>query len=94
MEFADFTMESPNRKAVSKLLLRLSLMGASVTVKIQYDSSGTWKSVATLTAAGKRSYYLPVVPHRCDHFRLRIEATREWALHSLAIEYYVGSALH
>lgn len=94
VEFADFTMESPNRKAVSKLLLRLSLMGASVTVKIQYDSSGTWKSVATLTAAGKRSYYLPVVPHRCDHFRIRIEATGEWALHSLAIEYYAGSALH
>lgn len=32
--------------------------------------------------------------HRCDHFRIRIEATGEWALHSLAIEYYVGSALH
>jgi len=94
VEFADFTMESPNRKAVSKLLLRLSLTSASVTVKIQYDSSGTWKTVATLTAAGKRSYYLPVVPHRCDHFRIRLEATGEWALHSLAIEYYVGSALH
>mgnify|MGYP007002424618 FL=1 len=94
VEFADFTMESPNRKAVSKLLLRLSLTSASVTVKIRYDSSGTWKTVATLTAAGKRSYYLPVVPHRCDHFRIRLEATGEWALHSLAIEYYVGSALH
>lgn len=94
VEFADFTMESPNRKAVSKLLLRLSLTSASVTVKIQYDSGGTWKTVATLTAAGKRSYYLPVVPHRCDHFRIRLEATGEWALHSLAIEYYVGSALH
>lgn len=94
VEFADFTMESPNRKAVSKLLLRLSLASTSVTVKIQYDSSGTWKSVATLTEAGNRSYYLPVVPHRCDHFRIRIEATGEWALHSLAIEYYAGSALH
>ena len=94
VEFADFTMEHSNRKAVSKLLLRISAESANVTVRIQYDSSGTWLTAATLGAAGKKSWYIPVMPHRCDHFRLRLEATGDWTLHSLAIEYYTGSAMN
>lgn len=94
VEFADFTMEHSNRKAVSKLLLRISAESANVAVKIRYDSSGEWLTAATLGAAGKKSWYIPVVPHRCDHFRIRLEATGDWTLHSLAIEYYTGSAMH
>jgi hypothetical protein len=49
--------------------------------------------VKELTTTRKRSYYLPVVPRRCDHFRLKIEAEGDWRLYSLVRESYSGSEL-
>ena len=38
------------------------------------------------------SYYLPVVPRRCDHFRLRIKGRGLYTtLHSLTLELSGGS---
>ena len=94
-EFGDFTDGSPNRKAVSKIQLRLEVgEGAYLAVKIQYDSSGDWLTVKTIAAGKKRSVYLPVLPHRCDHYRLRLEGVGDWTLYSMARELYVGSAMH
>lgn len=94
-EFGDFTDGSPNRKAVSKLQLRLEVAeGASLAVKIRYDSSGDWLTVKTVAAGKKRSVYLPVLPHRCDHYRLRLEGVGDWTLYSMARELYVGSEMH
>jgi hypothetical protein len=79
---------------VSKLQLRLELdTGAGVTVQIQYDSSGTWETVSTVTAAGKRSVYLPILPRRCDHYRLKLSGTGGCRIYSLAKEYAVGSEI-
>ena len=67
-------MTSPDMKYVSKLLLRLSLEpAAKVRVSIQYDSIGIWHQVCQITAASLRSFSIPIKPHRCDHFRIRIE---------------------
>lgn len=91
-EFGDMTEGSPNRKGVSKIQLRLTIApGAHVTVKIRYDSQLDWLTVKTLTGIGKDSYYLPVIPRRCDHLRLRIEGVGKWKLHSLVRESYAGS---
>lgn len=100
-EFSDFTDYSSytsrygaNKKRTPKLLLRIELEeGATVQVDIQYDSCGTWTAVRTLsTQTEKRSYYLPLIPHRCDHYRLRLTGTGMWRLYSLAREDYNGSA--
>lgn len=94
VEFADFTMDSPDKKGVSKLQLRLALDEESTAeVEIQYDSDGVWRDTASLRATVKRSWYLPVIPRRCDHFRLRLRGTGRCVLHSLAVESYAGSAL-
>lgn len=94
-EFGDFTDGSPNRKAVSKVQLRLEIEeGAFVLVKIRYNSSGEWMTIKTIEAGNKRSVYIPVIPHRCDHYRIRIEGTGDWTLYSMARELYVGSAVH
>lgn len=92
-EFADFTHEDPNHKGVSKLQLRLGLEKDSrVTVMIQFDSDGVWRTVRTLTGDGsKRSFYLPIVPRRCDHYRLRLEGTGRARVYSLVRESYSGS---
>ena len=91
-EFGDFTRNSPNKKGLSKLLLRLEPgAGSTVSLLIRYDSAGDWETVAALTAASKGSRYLAVVPRRCDHFRLKLTGTGGCVLHSLTTEAYVGS---
>lgn len=102
-EFADFyeyttyastSTAAPEKKGVGKFQIRLELdAGASAAVMIQYDSSGIWETVSTLTATQKRSFYLPVVPHRCDHYRLKLKGTGGCRVYSLTREYYVGSEL-
>ena len=93
-EFGDWTGTAVNRKGVSKIQLRLYVApGAHVTVKIMYDSDSHWHTVKTLASSGKDSYYLPVIPRRCDHLRLRIEGIGDWKLYSLTRECYIGSEL-
>ena len=94
VEFADFTDENPNRKGVSKIQLRLDLEeGASVKAKIKLDGEreGEWKDISTISTTNKRSYYLPIIPKRADHYKIRLEGKGEWRLHSLTVERYSGS---
>lgn len=93
-EFGDFVEGDPNVKGISKIQLRLEIdAGSSVTVLIKYDSIGTWQTVKALSSATKKSYYLPVIPRRNDHFRLKIEGAGGWRLYSLTRESYSGSEL-
>lgn len=94
-EFADFTEEDPNRKGVSKLQLRLELSeGADMCVHIQFDSDGVWHQVRHIVSEGsKRSYYLPIIPRRCDHYRLRLSGNGGCKVYSMVRESYSGSEL-
>lgn len=93
VEFADFTHEDPNRKGVGKLQLRMEIdEGAQVQVWIQFDSDGQWRTVKHVLQEGaKGSCYLPIVPRRCDHYRLRITGTGGCRIYSLVRETYSGS---
>ena len=93
-EFGDFTEGSPNKKGTAKLQLRAELdAGAYLSVKIMYDSDGTWHEVALLKAEKKRSFYLPVIPQRSDHFRIALDGAGSWRLYSLTREHYAGSEM-
>ncbi len=94
-EFADFTEETPNKKGVSKLQLRLELAeGACMEVYLMFDSDGQWHRVNYIRGEGKkRSYYLPIVPKRCDHYRLKLMGTGECRICSIVREFYAGSEL-
>ena len=94
VEFSDFIENSPNKSATGKLQLRLRLdEGATMSILIQYDSDGVWHEIKTLHTHIKRSYYLPIIPRRCDHFRIRINATGEYSIFSLTREGYIGSEM-
>ena len=95
IEFADFTDEDPNKKSVRKLQLRMELEeDAAATVYIQFDSDGYWHEMATVNGGEqKRSFTLPIVPRRCDHYRLKIEGTGGAMIHSMSRAYSVGSEL-
>lgn len=93
-EFGDFTGGSPDKKGVAKLQMRAELSeGASLRVLAQFDSDGVWREVKTVRAEKKRSFYLPIIPRRCDHFRLRIEGVGMWKIYSITQEIYAGSEL-
>ena len=94
-EFTDFTDDEPNKKGVGKLQLRVELdMDAELTAEIQFDSDGVWRHVRTLYGTDqKRSYLLPIVPMRCDHYRLRLTGSGECRIYSMTREYYSGSEL-
>lgn len=94
-EFADFTEEDPNKKGVSKIQIRLELEeGATVKVWLMFDSDGEWRQVnGALGEGAKRSYYLPIIPRRGDHYRLKLTGTGSCRIFSLVREYYSGSEL-
>lgn len=95
-EFTDFTDDSPNKKGISKIQIRLELdAGASCTVKLQLDSSGTWITPqgGTLTEKKKRSNTLAIIPQRADHYRIRLEGKGGCRIYSITREYYQGSEL-
>lgn len=91
-EFADMTFGSPFQKGIVKANIRFDLEpGAVAKVEIQYNSSGIWEAVKSFEGTGKRSNVLPVIPRRCDHFRLRIVGKGVCDIYSLAVQYYNGS---
>lgn len=94
-EFSDFTHDDPNKKRPGKIQIRLELEeGANAQVWAQYDSDGVWRPVgAELTADVKRSYYLPVTPRRCDHYRLKITGTGMCRIYSVTREVAPGSEM-
>lgn len=94
-EFGDFDEGSPQRKGHSHVELRAELEADSaLTVKIQYDSDGVWHEAGRLEAGRKRSEYLPIIPRRCDHWRIRLEGTGMWYVYSLTRNFYTGSEFH
>lgn len=68
------TLEYPDHKYISKLLVRLSLeIGSEVNCYIQYDSHGPWHKVCNIRGVNLKSVSVPIRTRRCDHFRLRLE---------------------
>lgn len=93
-EFGDFIQNSPDKKSVTKVQLRYRLSeGAMAKVSISYDDKPYLPVGAPLQGRGTKSCYLPLIPERCDHFRLKIEGLGDGRICSLAVEYSAGSEL-
>ncbi len=93
VEFGDFYMGSPNKKGVSKIQMRAEIeAGAALSVYISFDG-GKYREIAKMQPAEKRSYNLPIIPQRCDHFRIKLCGEGMWRLYSLSKEYYSGSEI-
>ena len=70
---------NPFFKHIARINIRMMLETTSVaSVYIQYDSDGNWLHISNLEARGKvANLSIPVIPHRCDHFALKIEGKGE-----------------
>jgi len=90
----DFGDMLPDNKYVSKLQIKMSMdAGAKVHVEMQFDSNGVWNDVCTLTAKNKQAFTLPIIPHRCDHFSVRIGGTGGCKIYSISKVIENGSEL-
>ena len=84
--------DSPGKKYISKLNLRMSLeLNAVVFFYVQYDSSDVWEFLFRMEGTTLRSFTVPIRPRRCDHFRLRIEGEGEAKIFSIAKTIEQGS---
>jgi hypothetical protein len=84
--------DSPDKKYISNMMVRLSLeFGSKVYFYIMYDSSGKWEHVGTIVGNSLRSTNVPVRPHRCDHFRLKIEGEGGAKIYSICKTLEQGS---
>ncbi len=80
-----FGLSSPDKKYISRLNVRLMMnIGAQVVFSIQYDSTGVWEQVCSLSGHNLRAFTLPIRPKRCDHFRLRIEGKGDIKIFSIS----------
>lgn len=86
--------DSPDRKYISRIIVRMSLeIGSDISFFIQYDSTGAWVPLASMTGTSLRSFSVPLRPKRCDHFRLRIVGEGEAKIFSIAEVIEEGSDL-
>ncbi len=77
-------MTMPNKKHLSRIDIRLlAEIGSRIRITVEYDSSGCWEHLATITSKSLNSFVIPVLPNRCDHFRIRIEGSGEIKIFSL-----------
>ncbi len=85
-------LDLPDMKYISKMQIRMSLdAGTTVDVSILYDSVEDWEHLFHMTATSLRSFVLPILPRRCDHFRLRIEGVGPGEIYSITKTIEQGS---
>lgn len=95
METGDFIEGDPDKTGMGKVQVRLELdAGASATVQLQFDSRGVWQDIRTVSGRQmKQTFLIPIIPRRCDHYRVRIHGTGGCKVYSIAREYYQASEI-
>lgn len=83
-----------DKKYVGRLMLRMTLdPGATMQAYVEYDSSGVWEQLWSMTGKTLQTFTFPVRPRRCDHFRLRLVGQGGAKLYSLTKTLEKGSDL-
>lgn len=84
--------DMPDKKYISRLDVRMLLnVGASVSIYVEYDSSGAWEHLLNMNGTSLRSFALPIRPKRCDHLRLRIVGRGDAKIFSICKNISQGS---
>lgn len=92
VETGEIGLSNPDHKYITRIDVRLVMQaGSHVRMSIEYDSSGTWNEVFTMTTQKIKSFEMPIRPHRCDHFRLKIEGNGDVKIYSISKTLEQGS---
>lgn len=89
---ADMGYESYEDRYPVKICVRSSGdVGEDIMVYIEYDGDGKWNPIGTLVGKGGHRYSnYPLVPERCDHFRLMFDGTGNSAIWNIDVLYNIG----
>lgn len=83
---------SPDNKYVGRINLRITLeFGTNVGFFLQYDSCGEWEHKFNMSGTGTRTYSIPIIPKRCDHFKYKITGNGGCKIHSITKTVEEGS---
>ena len=92
VESGNVGYESPDNKYISRINLRISLdFGTNVDFYIQYDSDGQWEHKFNMSGKGTRTFTVPIIPKRCDHFKYKIVGRGGCKIHSITKTLEQGS---
>lgn len=70
---------------ISRFNFRMKLgKGAKCALAIEYDSDGRWIDQGVIYGQGTDSFIIPVIPQRCDHFRIRLSGEGDVKIYSIA----------
>ena len=84
--------DSPDKKYISRMDVRMSLeVGARVAFYAEYDSSGAWEHLFTMTGTKLGSFAVPIRPKRCDHMRIKIIGHGDAKIYSICKTIEQGS---
>ena len=76
--------DSPDKKYISRMEVRMKLdVGSRVTFFVEYDSSGAYEYLFTMTGKNLQSFAVPIKPRRCDHLRLKIVGVGDAKIYSI-----------
>ena len=76
---------TPDNKYVTRIDLRMSVAkGSRVAVHIEYDSMGDWERLMEIDGLTLTTFTIPVIPRRCDHFRLKFEGEGDAKIFSIS----------
>lgn len=91
----DMLLLQPDNKFISKLQLKMEMeQGASVKVLLEYDSQGQWvQRYHYAHQSPKKAFTVPIIPMRCDHFKLRLEGSGRVKVFALSKHMEQGSEL-
>ena len=74
-----------DHKYVSRFNMRMRLAeDAECNMYIMYDSDGVWHYEGTVKGGAMDSFTIPVVPRRCDHFRIKLAGKGDIKLYSIS----------
>ncbi len=83
---------SPDNKYVGRINLRITLdVGTDVGFFLQYDSCGEWEHKFSMSGTGTRTFSIPIIPKRCDHFKYKISGRGHCKIHSITKTVEEGS---
>ena len=76
---------TPDAKYVGKVQMRIMLpVGSKVSLYIEYDSDGYMEFMGGIEGMSFHAFTVPVMPRRCDHFKIRVEGVGECKIFSIS----------
>ena len=83
-----------DNKYISRIQIRASVdKGSKVLICIDYDDNDKWEKKFELSPTVNKSFTVPIIPRRCDHFKLKIEGIGDCKIFSIAKITEMGSEM-